>query len=86
MQCAPCIANCSAVVRLEREEDQQFVLQMSGLEKVGRRNKAAGRKTAGLAAQYFDTLHFQAVMGLVQKFALDFDLFKYDHWEYASRC
>ena len=89
MQCTPCIANYSAVVRLEREEDQQLVLQLSGLEKVGRmgrRNEAAGRKTAGLAAQYFDTLHCQEVMGLVQKFAFDFVLFEYDQWEYGARC
>ena len=49
------------------------------LEKVGRRNETAGRKD-------FDTLHCQEVMRLVQKFALDFVLFEYDQWEYASRC
>ena len=31
------------------------MLQLSGLEKVGRRNEAAGRK-------YFDTLHCQEVI------------------------
>ena len=47
---------------------------------------ASGRKTEGVVAQYFDTLHCEEVVGQVQKFALDFVLFEYDQWEYGARC
>ena len=92
IQCTPCIASYAAVLKLEREEDQQFLvrqLAQRGVEMVGslgRRNMAAGMKTEGVVAQYFDTLHCEEVVGLLQKFSLDFVLFEYDQWEYGARC
>jgi chondroitin 4-sulfotransferase 11 len=90
IQCTPCIANLSAVVKLESaEQDEQFVLELSGLERVGRlgrRNEGVGRKTEDMSGQYFGTLDCQEVLGLYKIFSLDFILFEYDQWQFIQRC
>ena len=78
------------MVKLESlEQDQQFVLELSGLERFGRlglRNEAVGRKTGEITGQYFATLDCQEILGLYQKFRLDFVLFEYDQWQFISGC
>lgn len=88
--CAPCLLNYDAVIKLESaQEDQEYVLEHSGLDKFAMlefKHPTQGGKTEDHRKEFYSQVHCDVLERLYILFQSDFELYEYDPQPFYEIC
>ncbi|KAK7065346.1 hypothetical protein SK128_015664 [Halocaridina rubra] len=88
LHCTPCLLDYDVIAKFETlERDQTYIIKEKHLEskiKPSWKHLTNGIKTADTIKKYFATITKKDLMGLYEKYKLDFELFGYSIDEYLS--
>ncbi|XP_018010716.1 carbohydrate sulfotransferase 11 [Hyalella azteca] len=88
LMCSPCAMDYDVIAKMETfSEDTQYVINELGLAErlsVEWIHASGSKQTSDLATAYYSQLTRRQVYGLLEKYALDFELFGYDPAHYIQ--